>query len=304
MRTPPKIHLFLFIINFIYAINYIVAKEIMPDYIGPLAMMFFRALGAIIIFTTIHLIWQYEKVERIDLLKIVGCAIFGVATNGMLFLKGISLTVPINASLIMILAPIIVMVLSYFFLKEKIGIIKTVGALIGLFGAYALITSFQPLQFSSNTVKGDVFILINAISFSIYLILAKELLKKYNPVTMARWLFTAGIFMVFPFAFPQLKELNFEAFGTLQYAAFFFIIIFPTCIAYLLYNIALKQVPASVASTYIFVQPLITTIIALSLGKDALTLPKFIGGTCILLGVAFVVFNKRITTLFTSKRGK
>lgn len=295
MKTPPKIHLILFTINFIYAINYLIAKEIIPSVIGPLAMMFFRALGAILFFTTLSLFSKKEKIERKDWLKLSICALFGTAINGMLFLKGIALTLPINASLIMILVPIIVLILSYFFFQEKIGRNKLIGVCIGLFGAYALITKFQPLQFSSETFLGDLFILLNGISFSIYLLLARKLLKKYSAVTMARWLFSIGILYIFPFSFTQLQVVHFSIFEIKHFLAFAFVIIFPTCIAYYFYCIALKKVSASVASSYIFLQPLITAIFALALGKDFLDMPKIVGGICILLGVFFVNFSKKST---------
>lgn len=293
MKTPPKIHLILFIINFIYAINYIIAKEIIPGVIGPLAMMFFRALGAIVFFTTLSLFSPREVIARKDWTRLAVCALFGIAINGMLFLKGIALTLPINASLIMILVPIIVLVLSYFFFKERIGVYKLVGSLIGLFGAYALITKFEPLQFSSKTLIGDLFILLNGISFSIYLLLAKELLRKYSAVTMAKWLFTIGILYIIPFSYRQLTELDLSIFEVKHFAAFAFVIIFPTCIAYYFYCLALKKVSASIASSYIFLQPLITAIFALALGKDYLDMPKIVGGVCILIGVFFVNFSKK-----------
>ena len=291
MRTPAKIHFILFLINAIYAVNYLVAKEIIPGVIGPYAMMFFRALTGCLFFTILHRLGHNEKVERLDMLKIFGCAIFGIAINGMLFLKGISLTLPINASLIMILVPIIVMILSYFLLKEKLGAKKIVGSLIGLFGAYILITKFQPLQFSSQTVQGDVFILMNATSFALYLVLVRNLMKKYKPLTLARWLFTFGLCIVFPFTIPELKVLDFSEFSTANWFAFAYILLFTTCTAYYLYNVALKQVSPTIASSYIFLQPVITAIIALGLGKDELDFFKVIGGICIFAGVAMVNFS-------------
>ena len=295
MRTPAKIHFILFLINAIYAVNYIVAKEIIPSVIGPYAMMFFRALAGFLFFTVVHYLGHNERVEKKDLLKIFGCAIFGIATNGMLFLKGISLTLPINASLIMILVPVLVMIISYLFLNEKIGRNKILGCFIGLVGAYILITKLQPLQFSSATFRGDLFILMNATSFAIYLVMVRNLMKKYKPLTLARWLFTFGLCIVFPFTIPQLKELDFSVFQPSDFIAFTYILVFTTCTAYYLYNVALKEVTPTVASSYIFLQPLITAIIALALGKDHLSSYKIIGGVCIFVGVALVNFSRSKT---------
>lgn len=291
MRTPVKIHLILFTINLIYAANYVIIKEITPGVIGPFAVQFFRALGGFLFFTVLHLSFSREKVERKDFLKILICSIFGIMINGLLFLKGISLTLPINASLIMILVPILVMIISFFFLKESIGWIKLTGIFLGLFGAYILITKFQPLSFSNQTFKGDVFIFLNAASFATYLVMVREVMKKYSALTMARWLFTFGMILVFPFSFPELKQVDFSIFTPHHVAAFSYVILFTTCGAYYLYNVALKTVTSTVASSYIFLQPLLTSVIAISFGKDSLDLFRIIGGIFIFIGVALVNFT-------------
>lgn len=272
--------------------NYIIAKEIIPSVIGPYAMMFFRACVGFLFFTIAHYFSHNEKVEKIDLLKMFACSIFGIAASGMLFLKGISLTFPINAALLMILVPILVMILSYFLLKEKLGWKKLVGSVIGLGGAVILITKMQPLRFSSATLWGDIYIFINAISFALYLVMVRNLMKKYKPLTLARWLFTFGFLLVFPFAIPQLKELDFYIFTLENWMSFAFILVFTTCLAYYLYNVALKAVSPVIASSYIFFQPVVTTLVALAIGKDHLERFKIVGGLCIFVGVGLVNLAK------------
>lgn len=288
MKANIKIHIILGFINFIYALNYVIVKDIVPTILGPFAMMFFRALGAMIVFTVIHQLFYKNKIERKDIPKIMACALFGIAINGMLFLKGISLTTPINASLIMILAPILVMFIAYLLIKEKLRWEKLLGGTVGLFGAFILITKLQPIQWSGNTIQGDVYILMNASSFATYLVLARQFLQKYDALTMARYLFTFGFLFITPFCLQQVAEVNFSVFTFTHWLIFAFVIIFPTCINYFLYNLALQKVSASVASSYIFLQPLFTTLIALLMGKDHLDGYKIAGGICIFLGVATV----------------
>ncbi len=244
-------------------------------------------------FTVIAQCTKVEKVKTIDLMKIAGCALFGAVINGALFLKGMTLTNPINASLIIIMVPLIVMILSYFVFKEKIGVLRLTGLLLGIGGAAILITKLKPIDFGVSTIKGDIFILLNAISFGLYLILVKDLMKRYNAVTMARWIFTFAFLFMMPIGFKHITEIEFSSVEWYHYLLFSFVILFPTCLAFYLYNIALKYVSATTASSYIFLQPLLTAVIAISLGKDELDFYKIIGGSLIFIGV-FLVTQYRV----------
>lgn len=235
-----------------------------------------------------------EKVKRIDLLKIAGCALFGAVLNGALFLKGMTLTNPINASLIIIMVPLIVMVLSYFVFKESIGWLRLIGLALGIIGAFILITELKSLNFSGGTVQGDIFILLNSISFGFYLILVKDLMKRYNAVTMARWLFTFGFIYMLPIGSRYISKIDTSAIEIHHWFLFFYVLILPTCLAFYLYNVALKHVSATVASTYIFLQPLLTAIIAIALGKDQLDIYKMVGGSLIFVGVFLVIKHKSL----------
>jgi drug/metabolite transporter (DMT)-like permease len=111
---PPRLkpHLLLFIVNLIYAGNYTVAKIAMPAYISPEAFIVIRATVGALTFLLIHAIWVKEKIAKEDWFRLVLCGLFGIAINQLMFFKGLALSSPINASLIMITVPIIVIVLS------------------------------------------------------------------------------------------------------------------------------------------------------------------------------------------------
>jgi len=284
----------LFLINLIYSFNYIVVKEITPSIIHPLGLHFFRVAMAGLFFTVLVQFSKVEKVKAIDLLKIAGAALFGAVINGGLFLKGMTLTNPINASLLIIMVPIIVLALSYFIFKETIGLVRILGLILGVGGAAILITKLQPLNFGAGTIKGDILILLNAISFGIYLILVKDLMRRYNAITMARWIFTFAFIYMIPIGFRHIDSIEFNAIEWYHWFLLAYVIFLPTCLAFYLYNIALQHVSATVASSYIFLQPLLTAIIAIALGKDELDQFKIVGGSLIFIGVFLVTQHKRI----------
>ncbi len=293
MSTPVKIHFILFLINLFYSLNYVLVKNITPKLIEPFGLQLYRVIGAFLLF---QMVWLFqsnkEKVPAKDLFNIAGCSLLGVACNGLFYLKGISVTYPINASLIMILVPVLVLLFSVLFFRESIQLSQFFGAIIGLLGASIVISKLKPIDFGKDTVVGDIFIFLNTISFSLYLIFARDVLKKYSPITMAKWLFTFGLFYVIPFGYKQLTQAHWNQFETGDWAILAYILIFPTFLAYLLYNVALKKTTSTIASSYIFLQPILTAGIALSLGVDRLDTYKLVGGALIFLGVYFVSIYK------------
>jgi len=293
MRSPTKVQFFLFTINFIYSLNFVLVKEITPSIIHPFGLQLCRAVGGLIIFHIWDLFFPRERVALKDLLLMGICGFLGVFCNGLLFLKGIALTTPIHASLILILSPVIVLLLSAIFFKEKLTRFKILGIILGFSGAALLITEGKAISFSQQNVVGDLLIGANAFSLALYILISRKIMKKYRPLTSAKWLFSFGVVFVFPLGFSHISGVDTSVVTISQWLVFAFVIIFPTVIAFYLYNYSLKRVMPSVASAFIFFQPFLTTIIALSLGKDQLTAFKLGGGGLILIGVYYVVVKSR-----------
>ncbi|HQV01540.1 MAG TPA: EamA family transporter, partial [Bacteroidia bacterium] len=112
MRKIVLAHLAVLTANIIYGINFSIAKDVMPAFIGPFAFILIRVVSAAILFLIIHLFFIKQKVARKHLFLLMQCALFGVAINQLLFFKGLSLTQPINAALVMCTNPIQVVLLS------------------------------------------------------------------------------------------------------------------------------------------------------------------------------------------------
>ena len=251
-------HLALLGANIIYGINYSVAKDVMPNYIEPFGFIVLRVLGALFLFWVIHSLTSKEKVEKKDFPKLIVCGFFGVALNQLLFFKGLNITTPINASIIMTSNPILVILISSFLLKQKITLLKGVGILIGLTGACILIFSGQNTSsfgFGSDTIFGDLMVFVNALSYGVYLVLAKPLMTKYKPLTVIKWVFTFGAVFVIPVGIGEFNAINWPTMPTYIIGEVIFVVIGTTFFAYLLNIYALKNVNPSVVSIYLYLQP-------------------------------------------------
>ena len=178
MSSTLKAHLALFSVALIYGANYSIAKIVLDDgYIQPVGFILLRNIVAIIFFWAFHSWYIKERVEKKDLPLLLLCGIFGIAINQIFFFSGLKFTTPINASLIMLMTPILVLITSAFILKEKITWQKVLGIALGILGAVLLVTYGKQLSFAQSQLKGDLMILINAISYAIYLVMVKTLLN-------------------------------------------------------------------------------------------------------------------------------
>lgn len=289
MSRVVKAHLALFLVALIYGANYSIAKLVLDDnYIQPFGFIVFRVLCGLGLFWFFHLMFVQEKVEKADFPMLILCAAFGVATNQLCFFMGLKHTTPINASLIMTTTPILVLVISSILIKEKITLQKLIGIALGAIGAILLISRGGSFSLQQNQLLGDSLILINATSYGIYLVMAKKLMDRYNPITVVTWVFTFGFFMVLPFGWRDVLAIEWSTFSSTIWAAFAFVLIAVTFFTYLFNAFALKIVSPSVTSIYIYLQPLFASIIALMMGKDELGLVKILAGVLIFAGVFLV----------------
>lgn len=294
MANSSKLaHLAVIGANLIYAANYVIAKEVTPAYIKPLGLVVIRVWCALLMFWLVHRLFIREKVERADLLKLAVASLFGVAINQMMFIKGLSLTSPINASLLMITTPIIVLVLAFLFIKEKLGAGKIIGILLGALGAALIVLSNQSSGNADGNLIGDLFIVINASSYALYLVLIKPLMHKYHPITIVTWIFTFGAVVVLPFGWRELVEVDWANMPSYAAYAAAYVVIATTFFAYLLNSIGLKSLNASVVGSYIYTQPIIASAIALLLGKGVLTPVKVVSALLIFLGVYLVSIRRK-----------
>jgi drug/metabolite transporter (DMT)-like permease len=211
MNKVLQAHLALIIVNLIYGANYSIAKEVMPTYVHPFGFVLMRVGGALILFWIVSALFIREKVDKKDLPRMALLALFGVACNQLLFLKGLSITTPINASIIMISNPIVVLLIAAAVLKERVSVKKLFGIGFGISGALLLLLFNKSFSFGSETISGDIMILVNSISWACYVVLVKPLMAKYNTFTIVKWVFLFGFFYVLPFGYNEFKAVNFSS---------------------------------------------------------------------------------------------
>lgn len=257
----------------------------MPYYIQGFGFIILRVSGAAILFFIASLSIKKETIDwKKHGLRILMCTIFGVAANMLMFFKGLEITTPINGAVLMLATPIFVFVFNSFINQQKVVVRQVLGILMACLGCL-LLMSGKAFHFSSETVLGDLLIVLNAISYAIYLVLAKDLLKHYHTFTVSKITFGLGSILVLPFGFKELTEAKFDMMPNFIILEILFIIVFTTFITYLLNAWAIMKAGPTIVGTYIYLQPILATIIAIVLQKDSLNMHKILSTLLIFAGV-------------------
>jgi drug/metabolite transporter (DMT)-like permease len=254
-------HLALLAVALIYSANYLIAKWVMPNPIGPNAFIVLRVSGALVLFLLVS--FKFLEIPNWrDIPIFLFCGLTGVATNQLFFFNGLSLTTPVNASIIMCTNPILVAIL-YFVGKRKWPSLMTAsGILLGSIGALGIILLRAPFEASANYLKGDLYILINSLSYGLYLTTAPRLMKKYKPITAITWVFACGLIFILPIGYSDASSIAWETLTPLHWMSLTFIIVAVTFLTYLLNIYALSKVSPTVTSAYIYLQPLMAGVFA------------------------------------------
>lgn len=279
-------------VQLFYGVTFTFANDVIDNqHILPFGFILLRVLCATTLFWLFSWIVPSEKIQNKDFSKLVIAAFFGVMLNMLAFFKGLQYTTPINASVIMITVPIIVLILSAIILKERVTKPKILGVALGLFGALILSLYGENSTPGENIVLGNFLVFVNAASYSYYLILIKKLTAKYHPYSFIKWLFLFGSIMIFPFGFEELSIVTWSHFTPYIWFSVGFVVVFATFGTYLLNPLALRSLKATTVSTFLYLQPIFAGLFALAMGSDSLDIFKGFAALLIFIGVYLVSKN-------------
>lgn len=295
-----KAHLALLVVNVLYGANHVLAKGVMPQFLDPNTFILLRVGGAVLLFWILLLSQKRKPIDRADYWRFAAAGLFGVAVNQLFFFHGLNLSSALNAGIIMALNPLMVFVLAALLTKEKLSAHNYTGVVIGATGAILLTLSSGSMPGAS--LLGDVFLLINALSYALYLVLSKPLLLKYSPIQVITYVFSIGLalLLLFPPTWTNLGNVHFEQIPTSAWYKITYVIVGVTFLTYLLTIFGLKYVSATVSAAYIYTQPVMVmlfTVLFAMLGWAAdythtITAQRILYMLFIFTGVYLVSFHK------------
>jgi drug/metabolite transporter (DMT)-like permease len=289
LNKRTQAHLALLFTNLFFAINLSAAKHLTNlQLTKPFGLNVVRVGVSMGLF---WILWLFKpvnvRIAKQDLGRFLLCAITGVAINQLLFLKGLSLTYSIHASLLMLTTPILIVFIAAWMLRERLGMLKLFGLALGIIGAMVLVLGKENSGEGDQILYGDILIIINAISYTFYFVLVKPLMLKYEPGMIIRWIFTFGLFLILPFGWIEFTQIRWAQFDTIDLTCLALVVITGTFVAYLFNVYGIKILGASIAGFYIYTQPVFAALIAMIFLKEPLSAYKIVAALLIFAGVYF-----------------
>ena len=284
-------HCAAFIAYAIFGFNIIVCKDLTSGgLIPPLGIFTLRSLFAGSLFWLVSLFQPKETIEKKDYIRIFAASMIGFMTCQVTFLVGIPHITPMDCSILTAMAPVYTMITAAIVIKEPITLKKSIGVAVSLAGVIYLIISRVSISegAAESTPFGIFMIILNVLSFAMYLGIFKPLIAKYSVVTFMKWIFLFSACVSIPFSFKGLVNVDWTGIPKIQYAELAYLIICATFITYYLIPIAQKRIRPTLVSMYTYVQPIIAIAISIAIGMDTLTWQKLLATALVFGGVVIV----------------
>lgn len=289
--------------EFMWGVSAPLGKVILAGGVTPLMLTDCRMVGAAALFWVLSLFTGRERVEGRDLLLMFFASLFGIVLNQGLFLFGLGLTSPVNASIITTSSPIITMVLAAVFLGEPVSRLKVGGVFLGALGALILIAGGGGSGDAEGSPLGDVLVVAAQLSFSCYLVLFKRLTSRYSPVTLMKWMFTHASVCVIPFSYNEWACAGLGDVGSDAWWGVAAFVVGPTFVSYLLLPVGQRFLRPTVTAMYNYVQPIVATLAAVWMGVGGFSVLKGVAVVLVFCGVGMVARSKSREDMEREGRG-
>ena len=284
VRPVRRVHLALVVVQFSYG-TLPVASKLVFDELSPYGLAWFRMIGAALLFFAMASAAGIPRIAPRDLAKMAGVGLLGMFANQVLFLMGLARTTAVNASVLLTTIPVFTLLIATLLRHESLDRHRALGMAIAFIGVASLLRGFR---LGSETLSGDLLVIANAAAFASFLVLSKPLVQKYGSTIVVGVAFATATVAAAPFGAPALigalPELSLRAYGLMA-----FILIVPTMMTYLLNAWALRRAPSSTVAVYIYLQPVIGTILAVTILHETLAPQALLSALGIFAGVYLVV---------------
>lgn len=301
-----KGHAALWVANIVWGLNAPICKSVLvsaahPGGVSPFALSVFRMVGACALFWFVSLFLPRERVVPRDIVALLFASVFGIQFNQMLFLWGLSLTSPIDSSIIATIVPVLTMVLAMFFLREPITWLKSGGVALGCFGALLLVGVSQHGSGQVSSITGDFLCIVSAISYAVYLTAFRSVIVRYSPVTTMKWMFFFAAVVSLVIYFEPLTAVDYAALSLPAWGGITYVVVCSTFVSYLMVPVGQRYLRPTVVSMYNYLQPLVAVLFTVIVGLDSFGPLKGLAALCVFVGVWCVTRSKSRAQLEAEK---
>ncbi len=296
-KDKLKGHAALWVANIVWGLNAPICKSVLvsesnPGGVDPFALSAYRMVGACLLFWTASLLLPRERVSRRDMAALFFASVFGIQLNQMLFLWGLSLTSPIDSSIIATIVPVLTMVLATVFLREPITWLKSGGVAFGCFGALLLVALSRHGGGQASSVMGDALCIVSAVSYAVYLTAFRDTIVKYSPVTTMKWMFLFAAVSAAAIYYRPLAGVDYGALEPATWGGIGYVVVCSTFVSYLMVPVGQRFLRPTVVSMYNYVQPVVAVVFTVLAGLDTFGPAKGLAAACVFAGVWLVTKSR------------
>jgi drug/metabolite transporter (DMT)-like permease len=296
-------HIALFSANLIFGLNNPISRTLMPEILSPYTLTLFRLSGGMLLFWILSLFIKNEKVPAKDIFLLFFASLFALTLNQLPFFVGLSMTSPIDASIVVTMLPIMTMILAAIFIKEPITLMKAVGVLVGASGALIIVFNNNAVHVGKSNLWGNIIVFSAVSAFAVYLTLFKDLISRYSSVTIMKWMFLFGTLVCLPFCYKPLVQTDFSLLSSGTFWRIGYMVLMATFMGYLLIPIGQKVLRPTTLSMYNYVQPIVASMLAVFIGIDTFGYEQALAGVLVFSGVYIVTQSKSKAQLEAEKFG-
>jgi drug/metabolite transporter (DMT)-like permease len=280
-------HLALIAVQVLFATWPIIGKIALRT-VPSVALVGFRVAGAALTLLILAQIsGSLQTIKRTDWPLLIVSSLLGLVLNQLLFTKGLSLTTAINATLLSTTIPVFTLLVGVLLGTDRATLRRLVGIALAASGVLYLIGPGRA-QFSFATRAGDLLIVSNSLCYGAYIAVSKDLMKRYNALTVIAWIFVVGCVVTVPAGAISLAHVPLGSISWGVWLAILYIVVLPTAGAYYLNGWALARVSPSTVAVYIYLQPLIAFAVAPIILGESLSVHTVIASLLIFAGVLVV----------------
>ena len=280
--------------NVIFGLGVPVTKLLLDEWVSPMAYMATRCMGAAAIFWLISLFMPRERVERRDLLVIMGGGLLGFVVSQTLTAWALHFTTPVYFSIIATLTPVATMVCAALLIGERLSLRGALGVAIGVVGALLMVMVGWQVGSGMNDLLGIGLAVLSLLTWAVYLIITRKVSVKYTAVTQMKWVFMVSTLAVLPFSWTDLQasRLYSSQWAWSGVAEMAFIVVFATVAGFFAIPFALRYLKTTTVSVYTNLQPVVASFVAIAIGQDLLSWDKPVSLALVLLS-AWIVTNSQ-----------
>lgn len=280
--------------NVIFGLGVPVTKLLLDEWVSPMAYMATRCMGAAAIFWLISLFMPRERVERRDLLVIMGGGLLGFVVSQTLTAWALHFTTPVYFSIIATLTPVATMVCAALLIGERLSLRGALGVAIGVVGALLMVMVGWQGGSGMNDLLGIGLAVLSLLTWAVYLIITRKVSVKYTAVTQMKWVFLVSTLAVLPFSWTDLQasRLYSSQWAWSGVAEMAFIVVFATVAGFFAIPFALRYLKTTTVSVYTNLQPVVASFVAIAIGQDLLSWDKPVSLALVLLS-AWIVTNSQ-----------